>query len=212
MTSPARNRQGDATRLRLITTAERLFATHGVDAVSVRAINAAAGLGAASVHYHFGSKDELLAAVLVELGAPVRDRIRANAGLLADAPHPPDAESLVRAVTTPYLELLQRHRTRGMRWIKIIAQIAPQGHPALAATDQQLPEVLFAQVRRAFPEADPQRLAARWAVSVMGFVQALSQADEWSRDGDRLSPEELVTFYEDVVTFVIGGVERLLPS
>src|SRR5690606_10220350 len=113
MTSPARNRQGDATRLRLIKTAERLFAAHGVDAVSVRAINAAAGLGAASVHYHFGSKDELLAAVLVELGAPVRDRIRANAELLADAPQPPDAESLVRAVTTPYLELLQRHRTRG---------------------------------------------------------------------------------------------------
>ncbi|MBF6423963.1 TetR/AcrR family transcriptional regulator [Nocardia cyriacigeorgica] len=212
MSSPAGNRQGDATRLRLIKTAERLFADQGVDAVSVRAINTAAGLGAASVHYHFGSKDELLAAVLIELGASVRDRIRTNVDLLADAPQPPDAEALVRAVTTPYLELLQRHRTRGMRWVKIIAQIAPQGHPALAATDQHLPEVLFAQVRRAFPDADPQRLAARWAVSLMGFVQALSQADDWSRDGTRLTPEELATFHEDIVTFVIGGVERLLGS
>ncbi|MFE3443730.1 TetR/AcrR family transcriptional regulator [Nocardia sp. NPDC059180] len=212
MTSPARNRQGDATRLRLLETAERLFAAHGVDAVSVRAVNAAAGLGAASVNYHFGTKDDLLAAVLVELGASVRDRIRANADRLADSPDSPDAESLVRAVSTPYLELLQRHRTRGMRWVKIIAQIAPQGHPALAATDQHLPEILFEQVRRAFPAADPQRLAARWAVSVMGFVQALSQADEWSREGSMLSPDELVTFYEDVVTFVVGGVERLLGS
>lgn len=65
MTDSRQNRQGDVTRLRLLKTAERLFATEGLDAVSLRAVNAAAGLGPSSVHYHFGTKEDLVAAVLL---------------------------------------------------------------------------------------------------------------------------------------------------
>ncbi|WP_369636392.1 TetR/AcrR family transcriptional regulator, partial [Nocardia sp. JMUB6875] len=124
MTVQTQNRQGNATRTRLVKTAERLFAAHGVDAVSVRAVNAAAGLGPASVNYHFGTKDDLIAAVLLDLGATVRDRIRANTDALAAAETPPTTEALVRAVTEPYRDLLLRHRTRGMRWIKIVTQLS----------------------------------------------------------------------------------------
>ena len=41
-------------------TAERLFALHGFQSVSVRDITAQAGVNLASVNYHFGSKDSLL--------------------------------------------------------------------------------------------------------------------------------------------------------
>src|SRR5262245_18804353 len=101
MSTATQNRQGTATRQRLVRSAERLFATHGVDAVSVRAVNAAAGLGPASVHYHFGSKDDLLAAVLIDLGAAVRDEILANADAMAAAAQPPTADALVHALTDP---------------------------------------------------------------------------------------------------------------
>lgn len=212
MSAPNQNRQGTTTRARLVKTAERLFAAQGVDAVSVRAVNSSAGLGPASVHYHFGTKDDLLAAVLVDLGAAVRDQIRANVDRLAASPAPPTADALVRAVTGPYLELLLRQRVRGMRWVKIIAQISQEGHPALETVGQHLPETLLDQVRRAYPRSDPDRLALRWAISVMGFIQSLSRADEWSHDGGRLSPEDLTAFYEDLVRFVVGGVDRLLAT
>ncbi len=198
--------------MRLVKTAEKLFATQGVDAVSIRAINSAAGLGPASVHYHFGSKDDLLTAVLLDLGSAVRDQIRINVDQLAASPVPPTADCLVRAVTEPYLELLLRHRVRGMRWVKIIAQISQEGHPALQETGQHLDESLLDQVRRAYPRSDPDRLALRWAISVMGFIQALSQADEWSHDANRLSSEDLTSFYEDLAVFVAGGADRLLGS
>src|SRR6476646_6905580 len=99
MSTATGNRQGTATRAKLVKVAERLFAAQGVDAVSVRAVNAAAGLGPASVHYHFGSKDDLLSAVLLDLGGPVRDRIAANVATLAAAPKPADPDALGRAMT-----------------------------------------------------------------------------------------------------------------
>lgn len=209
MTVLKQNRQGDATRARLVRTAERLFAADGVDAVSLRAVNAAAGLGPSSVHYHFGTKDDLLAAVLLDMGAAVRDRIGANVDTLAAARQPPSVEALVRAVTDPYRDLLLRHRTRGMRWLRIITQIAPRGHTALDATEQHLRDRLLTQVHRTFPDTDDTRLEARWAIALMGFLQALSRADDW---GPRESAAEdrLIAFYEDQVIYLIGGVGLLL--
>ncbi len=47
-------------RERLLDAAERLFAVHGFQKVSVRDITAEAGVNLASVNYHFRSKDALL--------------------------------------------------------------------------------------------------------------------------------------------------------
>ena len=49
-----------ATKAAVFAAAERLFALHGFQNVSVRDITAEAGVNLASVNYHFGSKDALL--------------------------------------------------------------------------------------------------------------------------------------------------------
>ncbi len=49
-----------ATKQLVFNAAERLFALHGFQNVSVRDITAEAGVNLASVNYHFGSKDSLL--------------------------------------------------------------------------------------------------------------------------------------------------------
>jgi AcrR family transcriptional regulator len=49
-----------ATKAQVFGAAERLFALHGFQNVSVRDITAEAGVNLASVNYHFGSKDALL--------------------------------------------------------------------------------------------------------------------------------------------------------
>ena len=53
-----------ASALRLVVAAERLFAQHGIDGVSLRQIAAEAGsANNSAVHYHFGSKAALIAAI-----------------------------------------------------------------------------------------------------------------------------------------------------
>ena len=71
--SPPR-RDGARTRERILDAAERLFAERGVAGVSLRAIIAEAGVNLASVHYHFGSKDALVNAVVGRYAGPINEQ------------------------------------------------------------------------------------------------------------------------------------------
>ncbi|GAA1458173.1 TetR/AcrR family transcriptional regulator [Williamsia maris] len=51
-------------RARLLVAAESLLLESGFDSVSIRAVCAAAEMNPAAVHYHFGSKERLIAALL----------------------------------------------------------------------------------------------------------------------------------------------------
>ena len=60
-----RGRQAAGTREAILATAERLFAEHGVTSVSSRQISEAAGQGNnAAVGYHFGTKADLIRAIV----------------------------------------------------------------------------------------------------------------------------------------------------
>jgi AcrR family transcriptional regulator len=56
---------------RLLEAATRLFAEHGFDRVSVRDITKACEANIAAVNYHFGSREDLLATVLLQHAAPI---------------------------------------------------------------------------------------------------------------------------------------------
>jgi len=68
------NEAGHETRGRLLDTAEQLFAERGLDAVSVRDITELADANTAAIHYHFGSKHDLIAAILERRAAAVGKR------------------------------------------------------------------------------------------------------------------------------------------
>ncbi|HUQ54698.1 TetR/AcrR family transcriptional regulator [Lentzea sp.] len=67
-----RSRTPEGTRERILATAERMFAEHGVFSVSNRQISDEAGLGNnTAVSYHFGSKAELVRAIYLRHSEPV---------------------------------------------------------------------------------------------------------------------------------------------
>lgn len=87
-TTPSRNSRTDRaslTREAILTAAERLFAEHGVFAVSNRQVSEAAGQGNnAAVGYHFGTKTDLVRAIEHKHAVPVEklreERVAAMAG------------------------------------------------------------------------------------------------------------------------------------
>lgn len=74
-TRSAASRARSGTRTSLVEAGARLFARHGYDGASVRAITRAAGANLGAVSYHFGSKRKLYGAVLESRLGPVRDRL-----------------------------------------------------------------------------------------------------------------------------------------
>ena len=73
-TGARNNEAGEETRTRLLDAAEQLFAERGLDAVSVRDITELADANTAAIHYHFGSKQDLIAAVLARRAAAMGER------------------------------------------------------------------------------------------------------------------------------------------
>ena len=66
------------TRERILDVAERLFARHGLDAVSVRDITHAAKANLGAINYHFGTKRKLMVAVFDRRMTPLtRERMSA---------------------------------------------------------------------------------------------------------------------------------------
>ncbi len=70
----ASRRDGARTRERILDAAERLFAERGVAGASLRAIIAEADVNLAAVHYHFGSKDALVNAVVGRYAGPINEQ------------------------------------------------------------------------------------------------------------------------------------------
>ena len=93
-----------ASALRLVLAAERLFALHGIDGVSLRQVAAEAGsANNSAVHYHFGSKDALVAAIFEHrLPQIIRER---RLLVTRDAPH--DVRSRLEAHYLPVLTLAE---------------------------------------------------------------------------------------------------------
>lgn len=60
-----------STKIRLLDAAESLFADKGISGTSLRNIIAEAGTNIASVHYHFGSKEELIKEVYSRRMKPI---------------------------------------------------------------------------------------------------------------------------------------------
>jgi AcrR family transcriptional regulator len=94
-----------ATKDRILDAAEKLFAADGLARTSLRAITAEAGVNVAAVHYHFGSKEELLAAVFERHVAPVnRARLAWLDRLETGSAGPgPAIESLLEAFLAPVI-------------------------------------------------------------------------------------------------------------
>lgn len=103
MTEPTATRRGDPTRDRILAAAERLFAEHGVYAVSNRQVGEAAGQGNNSaVGYHFGGKLELVRAIVDKHD----ERVERRRLLLRAEPEPDSVRGWVDQLVRPPTEHL----------------------------------------------------------------------------------------------------------
>ncbi|MEU4312430.1 TetR/AcrR family transcriptional regulator [Nocardia sp. NPDC024068] len=193
---------------RLILAAERLFAERGIDAVSLRSVMAEAGANVASVHYHFGSKDALVEALISRRSEQLHTR-RAELLDAVESAGAPDARALADAFVRPVGELAA---AGGTPWIRLVAGIMSGNHPALARlTEGFAPQALRFKtlLEQTAPGASSRTIRFRLTQAMNLTFQTLGDPDGLrgmlALSGTRLSPDELLTELIDTVTAILTG-------
>ncbi|MFD8596048.1 TetR/AcrR family transcriptional regulator [Kitasatospora sp. NPDC059646] len=158
-----------STRDRLLAAAERLFLQRGVGQVSVRAINAAAGLNPGAVHYHFGSRDGLVAALLGRELLPLwQDRLEAATRRPASA-GPAQVRTLVMAVAEPFDELVRTERGRML--CRLLAQTVLAADRPLSNSPWAGTAPFEVVLGRALPELTVHEITDRWRLAFTTLLE-----------------------------------------
>jgi AcrR family transcriptional regulator len=112
-------------RQRLMDASEQLFAEHGWNAVSIRTIVSAAGVNLAALHYHFGSKEQLLSEIFIARAKPIaEERVRLLSEI--DLRNSPSLERILEAFLRPALTIGSDQRFGGRAFVKLRARLATE--------------------------------------------------------------------------------------
>ena len=149
--------QGD-TRARILDVAEQLFGEHGLDRVSIRDITTQAKVNLAAINYHFGSKDDLIAAVFERRVVPVNQARLAALDLVEGSAGkgPPKLEAILEAFIRPALQSALKPSEGGAAFSKLFGRCLSEPSPEVEALLKKQFAPLALRMNAALKKALPQ--------------------------------------------------------
>lgn len=130
-------------KARILRSAEKLFADHGIDSVSLRDVAIHAGQkNTNAVQYHFGSKAELIRAIWQRHAQGIE---QTRAALLGQLPANPDLQSVVTLLVTPVLAKLN-DADGGREYLLIMSQLVSNPKDHLLKIYETLPETSMIRI------------------------------------------------------------------
>ena len=178
----------EGAKLRLVTAAEELFARRGFEAVSVRDITKGAEMNIASVNYHFGSRDGLVAAVMTRHLTPVfeesivlLERVERSGG--------PDRvllEGLLDGWVRPVVNQVRRSSLPEPLACQLLGRMLGEQSLAMPQAVAGLAKQAFARglhlLAKALPDEAPDDLAWRLHFLTGALSRALAGEESLQRD------------------------------
>lgn len=202
------------TREQLILAGERLFAERGLDNVSLRQINAAAGQrNSSAAHYHFGSKEALVSALYHYRLGHLDTRRRALMASRGPATSPQPINELVDLVLVPIVEEVESTEG-GHYFIRFLSQML--SHPKLDLVNMwrtRLNEsmgLVFVEMRSALPQVPPEIFGQRFGLMWLLAISALADRERVSARPDtkleyRASAGVFIASLRDILAGVIAA-------
>lgn len=179
---------GDATEL-MIDAAERLVAEQGFAAMTIRAVQEAAGqANKSAVQYHFGDRDGLVCAVLrTRMAGPNERRTSMLLALGEDC----SLRDLVEVYVLPLAESVQSRQPS--YWARFLLQAVADPKVGHAAMEMVESDAFRATQRRLVErlEGIPSRLREHRVAAALGYVCSALAACEVAGPPAALTPDEL---------------------
>ncbi len=198
-----------STKDRILDAAEHLFADAGFAVTSLRDITRDAGVNLASVNYHFGSKEALLAAVLARRFAPINelrlqrlDEIGRTSGESG-----PELEDVLRAFIAPPFEMRIADGAGGRRVIRLLGRVHVETNDefreAFATQFTPMFSRFLPAFQRALPDIDPTEIAARTWFLVGSMAHTMMWGEMAGPTNTSPDPGELM---ESLIQFGAAGL------
>jgi AcrR family transcriptional regulator len=204
------------TKERILDAAERLFAAHGFAGTSLRAVTREAGVNLAAIHYHFGTKEDLLRAVLSRIVIPVnRERLNLLEQVEAAAgSDPPSLEGILEAFIAPDLRLIRDLGERGVIITRFLGRSYTEPAEMVQALSREHYEELgqrFMEVfARALPEVPQAELYFRFKLVLGVLTYFLADNDPTGGYAEDLS--DVDGTLRRLVAFLAAGLRAPVPA
>ena len=202
--------QSGQTKERLLEAAERLFAREGLSKTSLRSITEEAGVNVAAIHYHFGSKDDLLAEILRQRVAPMnRERLAKLAEIESRIPEGPlPLEPVLRAFIEPAFRL--RSEISGNEHVgRLFGRLYCEPDEVLESTMREVFETAALRFRaaleRALPGLSPRELDLRQLFLTGTMVHVLLGRRAWH--APNLPSEADAAVINQLIAFSTAGLQ-----
>ncbi|HCI82282.1 MAG TPA: hypothetical protein DHW02_21620 [Ktedonobacter sp.] len=147
---------------RILEVAERLFAEKGLEAVSLRAVTAEAGVNIAAVNYYFGSKAALLQAMTQRFFLSVnREQLR-RLEELETKTSTPSVQDLLVAYAFPIFDVFDS--PRGREWVQALMMIRSAAFSGAVSSvmegegGTEVTSRYYEALRRTLPHLSPDEL------------------------------------------------------
>jgi len=167
------------TKQKILDAAERLFAKHGFEATSLRAIISIAGVNLAAIHYHFRTKENLVRAVIERRFAPLNDERLAllNRFEQEAAGQSLPVERIVEAFLSPTLRVGLADSKQGQLLMQlgghILLQTGEMLERAIGQEFQRVAVRFLGAFQRALPGVGKQELAWRMNLTIGAAAKAM---------------------------------------
>ena len=199
------------TKQRLLDAAERLFASHGFEGTSMRAVTQTADTSLSAANYHFGSKQALLEAALVRRIEPLNHRrLEAIDALEKSADGVVSVEALLEAFLRPSFEAQREFPEAGRRLREVAARLHADPHAIVS----KLKFELFAPVirryidalERALPDRAREDLVLDFQFFVGVMVHVMSGKTRHAWDDAATTPPADEEILDRIVAFAAAGL------
>lgn len=201
------------TKERILAASEELVARDGFDGVSLRDITAAANVNLAAVHYHFGSKDGLVDALITRYIRPVNlERLRQLDEMEAKyGERPVPVEKILEAFMRPLIDRLGVPGISSMLFFKMAGRcMSERGYQmpeALMAVYEQVGTRYVQSLRRSLPEIPEETIYWRMHFVLGAVAHTLAHGEKVAvvskgRSGEA-DPESVM---RRLITFSAAGL------
>lgn len=198
------------TKQKILDTAERLFGEHGYDATSLRQIIAEAGVNLAAIHYHFGSKQELLDEMILRKASPVNEqRIALLDRAVAQAGSGPLA---VEKVLEAFMGPMSSAAEQNPQFVRVMGRLHAEGLlPTVVQRHFQPVIVRFrTAMQRALPELPEQEFLWRLHFMIGAMAHTMCSSPDFT--GVAIGSGDFRNRIDRLVAFLSGGFRAPFPQ